>query len=192
MAAADGSMESDVKIKRREFLHKSALVVAGASAVATGVAVVGFAAKWTARLKSLSAHEGETLLKMARRIFPHDRLDDSYYIKVVEDLDAEASAKPASARLIRSGVAILDHSAKGKFVTQPADDQIAALKKIQHTPFFDKVRSVEIIALYNNQEVWKAFGYQGASYRFGGYLHHGFNDLNWLPDPPEVASPKPS
>jgi len=57
---------------------------------------------------------------------------------------------------------------------------------------FEKVRSVEIVALYNNEEVWKTFGYQGASFRFGGYLHHGFNDLNWLPDPPEEASPKPS
>ena len=185
-------MGSDVKIKRREFLHKSALVVAGASAVATGVAVVGFGAEWTARLKTLSAHEGETLLKMTRRIFPHDRLDDSYYIKVVEDLDAEASSKPASASLIHTGVASLDHSAKGKFAAQPADDQVAALKKIQHTPFFEKVRSVEMVTLYNNEEVWKTFGYQGASFRFGGYLHHGFNDLNWLPDPPEAASPKPS
>src|SRR6266851_4057722 len=120
LAAARGSMGNDVKIKRREFLHKSALVVAGASAVATGVAVVGFAAEWTARLKTLSAHEGETLLKMARQIFPHDRLDDSYYIKAVEDLDTEASSKPATAKMLSAGVANLDHLAKGKFSAQPA------------------------------------------------------------------------
>jgi len=58
--------------------------------------------------------------------------------------------------------------------------------------FFEKVRSTEMVSLYNNEDVWKVFGYQGASYRFGGYLHHGFNDLNWLPDPPETASPKPT
>ena len=180
-----------MKIKRREFLHKSAMVVAGVSAAAAGVTVTGFAAEWTARLKTLTAHEGETLLKMGRQIFPHDRLDDSYYIKAVEDLDAEASSKPATAKMISAGVASLDHSAKGKFASQPAADQIAALKKIQHTPFFEKVRSTEMVSLYNNEEVWKVFGYQGASYRFGGYLHHGFNDLNWLPEPPEAASPKP-
>jgi hypothetical protein len=179
-----------VKIKRREFLRKSALVVAGVSVAAAGATVPGLAAEWTARLKTLSAHEGETLLKMARQIFPHDRLDDSYYIKVVENLDSEASVKPATAKMISAGVANLDHSAKGKFTTEPAHDQIAALKKIQHTPFFEKVRSTEVVSLYNNEEVWKVFGYQGASYRFGGYLHHGFNDLNWLPEPPEAASPK--
>ena len=179
-----------MKIKRREFLHKSAMVVAGVSAAAAGVTVTGFAAEWTAKLKTLNAHEAETLLKMARQIFPHDRLDDSYYIKVVEDLDTEASSKPATAKMLSAGVANLDHLAKGKFSTQPAADQITALKKIQDTPFFEKVHSTEMVSLYNNEDVWKAFGYQGASYRFGGYLHHGFNDLNWLPEPPEAASAK--
>lgn len=179
-----------MRIKRREFLRKSAMVVAGVSAAAAGVTVTGFAAEWTAKLKSLNAHEAETLLKMARQIFPHDRLDDSYYVKVVEDLDAEAASKPATAKMLSAGVANLDHSANDKFSAQPAAEQIAALKKIQQTPFFDKVRSTELVSLYNNQDVWKSFGYQGASYRFGGYLHHGFNDLNWLPDPPEEASPK--
>ena len=81
-----------MKIKRRETLHKSAMVVAGVSAAAAaGVTAAGFAAEWTAKLKTLNAPRAETLLKMARQIFPHDRLDDSYYIKVVEDLDTEAS-----------------------------------------------------------------------------------------------------
>jgi len=180
-----------VKIKRREFLTKSALAVAGASAAAAGVAVAGFGAEWTARLKALTAHEGETLLKMMRQIFPHDRLDDSYYIKAVEDLDSEAASNPATAKMIKAGIANLDHSTKGKFAAQPAGDQVAALEKIQHTPFFEKVRSTEMVSLYSDEGVWKIFGYQGASYRFGGYLHHGFNDLSWLPDPPEAASPKP-
>lgn len=165
-------------------------MVAGVSAAAAGVTVAGFAAEWTARLKTLTAHEGETLLKMARQIFPHDRLDDSYYIKTVGDLDTEASSKPATAKMLSVGVANLDHLAKGKFVDRPGD-QVGALKKIQHTPFFEKVRSTEMVSLYNNEDVWKVFGYQGASYPFGGYLHHGFNDLNWLPEPPETASPKP-
>ena len=85
-----------MKIKRREFLQKARWRSPGASAAAAGVTTAGFAAEWTARLKTLTAHEGETLLKMARQIFPHDRLDDSYYMKVVEDLDTEASRKPAT------------------------------------------------------------------------------------------------
>lgn len=177
-------------MKRREFLQKSALAVAGAAAVASGVAVVGYAGQWAA-LKTLNAHEGETLLKMSRQIFPHDSLDDSYYMKVVEDLDSEASTAPATAKVLHDGVVGLDKASNGKFAAESADDQIVTLKKIQDTPFFQKVRSTALVSVYNNHDVWKKLGYPGASYRIGGYLHHGFNDLNWLPDPPESASPKP-
>lgn len=181
-----------MEMKRREFLQKSAIVVAGAAAAASGVAVVGYADQWTGRLKTLSAHEGETLLKMARQIFPHDRLSDTYYIKVVEDLDTEAGSKPETAKLLRDGVAQLDGAKDTKFAGRSSDDQIATLKKVEETPFFQKVRGVELVSLYNNHNVWKQFGYPGASFPIGGYLHHGFNDLKWLPDPPEAASPKPA
>jgi hypothetical protein len=179
-------------MKRREFLQKSALVVAGAAAVVSGVAVVGDAAQWTDGLKNLDAHEGETLLKVTRQIFPHDRLDDSAYIKVVQDLDAEAAKTPDTAKVIHEGVANLDQNTNSKFISMSDHDQVAALKKVEDTPFFQKVHSTELVSLYNNHEVWKKLGYQGASYPIGGYLHHGFNDLNWLPDPPESASPKPA
>ncbi len=179
-------------MKRREFLQKSALVVASAAAVVSGVAVVGDAAQWTAGLKTLNAHEGETLLKVTRQIFPHDRLDDAEYIKVVQDLDAEASTTPDTAKLLRDGVANLDYNTNTKFIAMSSDDQVAALQKIENTPFFQKVHGTELVSLYNNHAVWKKLGYEGASYQLGGYLHHGFNDLNWLPDPPESASPKPA
>jgi hypothetical protein len=179
------------KLKRREFLQRGALAVAGAAVFASGVTVVAGADQWTAGLKTLSAHDGETLLKMSRQIFPHPQLDDSYYVKVVQDLDAEAGTKPDTAKLLRNGVVRLDRETGKRFVSLPEAGQIAALKKIDRTAFFTKVRNSELVSLYNNHEVWKKLGYPGASYPIGGYLHHGFNDLKWLPDPPESVSPKP-
>jgi hypothetical protein len=178
------------KMKRREFLQKSALVVASTAAVVSGVAVVGEAAAWTTELKTLNAHEGDTLLKVTRQIFPHKRLDNTDYIKVVMDLDAEAGTTPDTAKLLRDGVANLDRDHTTKFTARSDDDQISSLKKIETTPFFEKVHSVELVSLYNNHSVWKKLGYQGPSYQIGGYLHHGFNDLSWLPNPPASASPK--
>ena len=179
-------------MKRREFLQRSALAVAGAAAMVSGVATVGEGAQWTAGLKTLNPHEGETLLKVTRQIFPHDRLDDSHYIKVVHDLDAEAGKTPATAKVLRDGVANLDRNTNSKFITMSDEDQVAALKKIEDGPFFQKVHGTELVSLYNNHDVWKKLGYQGPSYQIGGYLHHGFNDLTWLPDPPASASPKPA
>jgi hypothetical protein len=180
------------KLRRREFLQKGAMVVAGAAAFASGVTVVGGADQWTAGLKSLNAHEGETLLKMSIQIFPHPQLDDGYYVIVVQDLDAEASTKPETAKLLRDGVARLDRVKGAEFVKLSPSEQMSALKKIDGTDFFTKVRNSELVSLYNNHDVWAKLGYPGASYPIGGYLHHGFNDLNWLPDPPESASPKPA
>lgn len=185
-------------MKRREFLQKGAIAAAGAAALTTGfvteiapAALAMPAADWTSSLTTLNAHEGQTLLKMTRQLYPHDKLSDAMYAKVVTDLDAEAKSAPDSAKLLRDGVVSLDQGSK-KFVDMSADDQLAALKPMETSPFFQKVRGTEIVSLYNNPEVWKEFGYHGSAYEMGGYLKHGFDDLKWLPDPPESASPKPA
>src|SRR5260370_40955782 len=177
-------------MKRREFLMKRVIVVAGAAAAASGVTVVGYADQW-AGVKSLNAHEGEPLLKMSGQIYPHDRLDDSYYLKVVQDLDSEAATTPDTAKLLHAGVANLDQATNAKFVTQSSDDQVAALKKVEGTPFFQKVRSTALVSLYNNPGVWKKLGYPGASYQIGGYLPQGFHRPNKTAAPPPTPKPKP-
>jgi hypothetical protein len=180
------------KLKRREFLQKGALAVAGAAALASGVTVVAAAEPSIADLKTLNPHQAETLLAMSRQIFPHPQLDTSYYLVAVKDLDSDATTKTDTAKLLSDGLARLDTIKGAKFVTLSSSDQIAVLKQVERTEFFTKVRNSELVSLYNNHEVWKKLGYPGASYPIGGYLHHGFNDLNWLPDPPESASPKPA
>jgi len=37
-----------------------------------------------------------------------------------------------------------------------------------------------ITALYNQKDVWTKLGYEGSSAEFGGYLHRGFDDIDWL------------
>jgi hypothetical protein len=179
-------------MKRREFLKTSALVVAGTAVAASGLMNVAGAAEWTERLSTLNSHQASTLLAMTRRIFPHRGIDDSCYLKVVEVLDANSKSDPAVAKMLAEGVVALDGSDGTKFADRKENDQIAALEAIQTTPFFQKVRGTELESLYSNPGIWKAFGYQGPAYAYGGYIHRGFNDLNWLPDPPEWASPKPA
>ena len=178
-------------MNRRDFLKRSALATAGTAVAASSVSVVAFAAG-EAATQLFTDTERATLLKMAREIYPHDKLNDSYYAKVVDVLAADAAKDPDEAKLLKDGIANLNQVAGGNFATQSSENQVEALKKIETTPFFQKVRSTETVALYNNPEVWKVFAYPGASFPIGGYIHHGFNDLKWLPDPPEAASPKPA
>jgi len=36
------------------------------------------------------------------------------------------------------------------------------------------------VALYTDRKVWSELGYEGPSFKFGGYLERGFNDIDWL------------
>jgi hypothetical protein len=70
----------------------------------------------------------------------------------------------------------------GKTYADVADEdaRVAAIKQIEHGPFFAKVYGTTVVSLYNQRALWPMFGYQGPSSALGGYLHRGFNDLDWL------------
>ena len=178
-------------MKRREFLKAGALVVVGTAAAASGVVGIANADDAAAQLTTLNQAQGATLLKVTRCIFPHKQIDDGPYWSVVRDIDAAATSDSAIAKMLAAGIEALDTGWK-RFVDMTEEEQTAALKKIETTPFFQKVRSVELQSFYSNPEVWKELGYQGPAYRIGGYIKHGFDDLTWLPNPPESASPKPA
>ena len=109
---------------------------------------------------------------------------------MVSQLDSAAQADPSVAKILADGVAQLDSSQGSKFVDLSDKQKVDALKSIETTPFFQKVRGVELQTLYSDPAVFKAMEYQGASYSMGGYLHHGFNDLAWLPEPSTVGEPE--
>jgi len=174
-------------LDRRRFIARSGqaimVVAASGSAMFTDTA-----RSWAITLEKLDTHEGQTLLRMCRLLYPHDQIEDLHYATVVEALDAEAAASRDVAMLLGDGVVSLDQ-ARGKFVSLHENSQIRVLEAMQESAFFQKVRGAVIYHLYNNPLVWPAFGYQGSSYEHGGYLDRGFQDAGWLAEPPEEASP---
>lgn len=123
----------------------------------------------------LSEHAADTTMRVARVMFPHDMLPDEAYAKVVNALAGEAGT-------VEQGVAALDASTP--FVELDPDAQLAALQAAEGTDYFELVKSTAVVELYDNPLVWKAFGYEGPSAHLGGYIDRGFDDLDWLPDPP--------
>jgi hypothetical protein len=69
--------------------------------------------------------------------------------------------------------------------------QLGVVESIAGDPFFEKVRSTAVVSLYNNELAFAHFGYEGSSFEKSGYLNRGFDDLTWLPSPPETTSPQP-
>ena len=79
--------------------------------------------------------------------------------------------------------------AGGDWLALASAARLAKVTKIARNPFFEKIRSTAVVALYNNELAFAHFGYQGEAFSKGGYLERGFNDLKWLAAPPIVASP---
>jgi hypothetical protein len=134
----------------------------------------------------LSDSARETALRAARTMFPHDGFPDEAYEKVIRQIEVEGGNDEAVASQIEEGIAALDGS--GSFGALDADAQLEALSKAEGTPFFELLKATAVVELYDNPAVWKLLGYEGPAAHLGGYVDRGFDDLDWLPDPPLVMS----
>jgi hypothetical protein len=177
----DGGMEP----ARRVFLKKSGATVAGVGVLSTGALLAMPAETWAQALGALDAGEAKTLLRMTRDVYPHDTLSDAIYQKVVASLDGAAQKDAGTATLLSDGLKDLNAAARRAFKKDYAavakeSDRVGLLQAIESTPFFQKVRGEMIAGIYNNPDVWKALGYEGASAHLGGYLKRGFDDISWL------------
>jgi hypothetical protein len=172
------------KYSRRNFLQGAASAVpVAALAASTGI---GIEDAWANEATTLSPATMKTLVKVARDIYPHDFLVDSYYITAIMPWDAKAAKDPATKALLEDGVRRLDQDAhdrhKVAYVQVPWEaDRVVLLQGIEQTDFFKKVRSDLVVSLYNQEELWPKFGYEGSSAEHGGYIKRGFNDIDWLP-----------
>jgi hypothetical protein len=159
------------KVSRRTLLKTGAAVVAVVPAIGAAQAAP----------MAVSPESFATLVKMARDVYPHEKVGDMHYAKVIEGLDAGAKDDAAKKAMLEDGVAALNTAAGGNYAGM-ADEagRVAILKNMETTPFFQAIRGSLVTGLYNNQEVWPIFGYEGSSADKGGYIDRGFADIDWL------------
>jgi hypothetical protein len=179
----------NLPLTRREFLKGSGILM---GTIATGSLLATFAPSsvWAVEMKALSQGEGEAILKMARTLFPHNKLSDAAYALVVKDLDASAATDAKSAKVLKDGVVALNKAAGGNFANTPYEKRLEIIKGMEGNPLFNAVRGKCVTSLYDNDLSYLAFGYPGSSWDKGGYITRGFQDLKWLPDPTAEESPK--
>ncbi|MFO1089910.1 MAG: gluconate 2-dehydrogenase subunit 3 family protein [Hyphomicrobiales bacterium] len=167
--------------------RRSVLKAAGTLIVAlvTPTLVAGRNNAWAATPEALDANTFATLVQMSRDIYPHEKVEEKYYAAAVQNLDAAAKKDPDVKKLLTDGVAALDKAAMGLkgggySALETEAERLALLDAIKTDAFFQKVRGNLVTGLYNNQELWPLFGYEGESASKGGYIHRGFNDISWL------------
>jgi hypothetical protein len=129
----------------------------------------------------LTDRQRKILLRLIRVAYPHDRFPDSPYERTAKQIEDAASADEGALEALAEGLDALD--ADGDFLALDEDAATAALNAIDQQPYFRQIHATTVVALYDDREVWDLLGYEGSSFDQGGYLHRGFDDLNWLPDP---------
>jgi len=176
------------RFSRRGFLSGGAATIAAVAA--TGGTMLADAQAQGTGPSNLTPEEVRTLVKFTRDLFPHDRLDDSFYERAVKPLEAEAAKDGYTRQSLAFGIEWLNGTATrmaGAPYAEVTDEQkrvavVTRLREDQSAParFFDKIYSTTIVSLYNQPEVWPKLGYEGPSSNKGGYINRGFNDLDWL------------
>lgn len=172
------------KYNRRVFLQGAATAVP-VVAVATS-AGLGIEDAWADDGAALTPATLKTLVKVARDIYPHDFLGDSYYITAIKPWDGKAAKDPAVKAMLNDGVNRLNQDARDRHKVPYAEvpweaDRVELLQRIEQTDFFKTIRGDLVVSLYNQKEVWPKFGYEGSSAEQGGYIKRGFADIDWLP-----------
>jgi hypothetical protein len=168
-------------LDRRKFIAgvgTAALVISGAAVMHPGEA-------WGLEVKNLKPETMLTLIKVARDIYPHDRVAERYYAVAVKGYDEKSGSDPATKQLIETGVSALDELARKKHGVPYAEvgweaERIGLLRQVEDGALFQKLRGDLLVSLYNQKEVWPLFGYEGESASKGGYIKRGFDDIAWL------------
>lgn len=132
---------------------------------------------------TISPQARAALVGLLRAAYPHPGFPDGPYERTAEEVVRQVDQTLWHRLVLTRGLESLDARAGGSFADLDQDAAEAILREIEAAEFFAFIRGVAVVTLYNDHEVWDLLGYEGESYSQGGYLHRGFDDLDWLPTP---------
>ena len=122
----------------------------------------------------------EQLVSIYQSMFPHNGVPDEFYEHVVRKLDDKAAQDQNLPSFLYEGVEALNGQTGSAWAGLSEEARLKALKRAEQTPFFQRLRSEFVLYFYSNPAIWSRFGYEGPSNDQGGYLHRGFDDIDWI------------
>jgi len=159
---------TDLDLGRRNFLR-----------CCTALAMLGSIGAYSAT-GELSEQDNDALLRMARLLYPHQKLSDEVY-ETAFQISSTNIKDPSTIEAFERGAEMLDVAAQGNWFASDRDAQIDALKSIEKSEFFVTVQEAVRTQLYQDPVVWELIGYPGPSAPLG-YIDRGFDDIDWLPE----------
>jgi len=159
------------KIVRRDFML-------------TGTALAGLAAlagcSGEGQATQNNSEDFDALAALIVVLFPHKDINQSVYEEVAELARAQLSVREGWVRLRQEGRAALNAAAGAPWESLEMGARVKATEVISKTRFFETVYQAALFEFYSHPAVWALVGYPGSSAEQGGYLHRGFDDIDWL------------
>lgn len=131
----------------------------------------------------LTDRQRQILLRLLHLTYPHDSFPEGAYERTADAVVAATADDQRLARTLGTDLDQLDVIAGGDFGSVDEEQATLWLREYNDEPYFRALRSIAVVALYDDHEVWEVLGYEGPSVDKGGYVDRGFDDLDWLPDP---------
>ena len=172
-----GKMEYK-RLTRRHLLSFSALASAAAILAGTGLLTACSEVSDPKGSEPEGATGGKLLTKLARLLYPHNAVDDTAYDEIADLVAADEGLVGA----IASARIALDSARTIDWLSLPNGEQIAMLREQQAESWFTALNTTIRTHTYNHPAVWEVIGYEGPSAHLGGYIHRGFDDIDWLPE----------
>ena len=170
-------------LTRRRFII-SVIALSGAAGAVVEPGLFALSQAWA----ESSGHVDETvrrnMVRMARLLYPHDALSDEVYARVLEQTLSDIASGNIFAQQLEAANTALAERSGGAWQDLDPAAQIDAMQGIESEACFAAIQNNVRAGIYNGSAFWKHVGYPGPSKDFGGYLHHGAGEIDWLPENP--------
>lgn len=150
------------------------------------------ASPWLMSIKTVSAEPGDSLLnaealatiaELSYRLLPLKDASSPVYQAVARSVQEQINQRPGAGDLVNKGMASLNNFAGKPWIRLPAKQRVEAMEALADSPLIGMIRWTTSELVLRDKEVWDQLGYQGSAIEHGGYLHRGFDDIDWLPAP---------
>lgn len=168
-------------LTRRRFIISAIALSAAAGAVAKP-ALFGLSQAWAESPGHVDEMVRRNMLRMARLLYPHDALSDEVYARVLEQTLSDVVSGDIFAQQMEEANTALAERSGGTWLDLDPAAQLEVMQSIETEAYFAAIQNNVRAGIYNGQAFWKHVGYPGPSKDFGGYLHHGAGEIDWLPE----------
>ncbi len=130
---------------------------------------------------ALSQQELDVLADLAYQMVPLLEPSSSVYRSVAAAIQNQALQNAGLVALVSNGIVALNDKNDKPWLELTAKQRVAVIQSEFSNQFLASIRWLACEQVLRDTQVWTKLDYQGSSIEYGGYLHRGFADIDWLP-----------